>query len=452
MNRRLLIILLLFCACLSKGQDEVGFLDGSRLRGQLMSFGGKDGILWNSPMADSPIGVAADAVTSIRFQQESVRQQASGYSCRFSFFNGDTLYGDLISLGKRELKFRSWFAGELTAPREALKSLSFFHGSASIYEGPNSLAEWNVGVPNTWWFRNGALVGGQNAFIAKKFKLPPRVKVKLRLTWLNSLNLKVGIFTDSFERYNYAHKGYEFTIGGSYVNVTRGNGIGPSVIGTSTRLPLMNGSRPLDVELRIDRVSSVLAILVNGRLIQKWNDAGTLEGDQSGISFNSHTYSVNIGEIRVSEWDGGFDDTGSTVVTNAIKPVIRLVNRDTFAGTVGKIAGDKLSFNAEKLDLSLPVQRVQQINFPTPLFSIYGSATPGVQAALSTDERLTLQMKDLDWPERGGTNRRASGHTVLFGPIRFAADWVTEMKFDGKAGAGALLLPGGDLQKRWIFD
>jgi hypothetical protein len=452
MNRRLLVILLVFCACLSRGQDEVSFVDGSRLRGQLVSFGNKDGILWNSPMASAPIGVAPSAVNLIRFQQDARRQVASGYSCRFSFFNGDTLYGDLISLGKRELKFRSWFAGELTAPREALKSLSFFHGAAAIYEGPNGLAEWHQGVPNTWWFRDAALVGGQNAFIAKKFTLPDRIKVKMRLTWQASLHLKVGVYTDSVERFNHAHRGYEFTLGGSYVNVTRGTGNGPSVIGSSTRLPLMNGSRPLEVELRIDRIASVLALLIDGRLIQKWNDAGSLDENHGGISFNSHTYSVSISDIRVSEWDGGFEDTGSTIVTNAIKPTIQLVNRDTFIGTVGEMGSGKLGFTAEDLDLSVALERVQQVHFPRPLFSVYGSKIPGVQAALTTDERLTLQMKDLVWPERGGTNRQASGHTVLFGPIDFAADWVTEMKFAEMSATGGLLPPTGGMDKRWIFD
>ncbi|MBG85502.1 MAG: hypothetical protein CMO80_01195 [Verrucomicrobiales bacterium] len=450
MHRHLSVFLLVFTAHFVRAQDDVYFMDGSRLRGQLLSFG-SERIQWNSPAASEAIGMTPESVHRIAFSQVPNLASASGYSCRFQFFNGDLLFGDLISLSQTELKFRSWFAGELTAPREALKSISLLHSGPAVYAGPSSLQEWRVGAPNTWWLRNGTLVGGQGAFIAKRLELPERVSLKMRIAWEGSLNLRVGLFTDNFERHNYGHRGYEFGFGGSYVNVSRGTGSGMVVIGSSRALPVMSG-RPMNVELRVDKVASVVALLIEGKLVQKWKDNGKLIGDHKGLTFLSHTYSAHIGPIRVSEWDGGFEDAGSITKTNAIFPTIRLMNRDTFAGEVKVIDGSSLSFKADKLDLDVPIERVREIEFPQPLFSIYGLEIKGVQSTLSTDERLTLKLKDLEWPDRGVTNRRASGHAVLFGPMKFAADWVTEMKFGVLPEAVRKEQAARVQNARWLFD
>lgn len=454
MNRRLTICLFLL-AVLSptQAQDFMQFLDGSRLRGQFVAYEADGSVALQSPHAPSPLRFSSAALSRVTLEQRMRTIPADRYSARFDFFNGDRLYGDLIAMNEREVILKSWFAGRLVGPREALQSVTFFnHGSHVVYSGPNGIEGWNVNDPNAWREMDGFLHGGPNAFMGRKLRLPDKVSVEFKLMWRTALNLVVSVFSDNLQRYNFVSSGYQLTLGVGYANLTRGSGgPGMSPMG-SVGMSVRTGRQPVTYELRFDREKAVIALLMDGQLVHRWVDPSGFASDQLGLSFQNRSQQVSIGAIRVTEWDGGFEDTDSQATNEVSAPTLKLINHDTFTATIDGVADDRIAFQSDGLTLRLPLQRVKQLLFPTPILppptGSIATDEPSVQARLMTDERLTLQR--LNFARRAGATS-ADGRALLFGDLSLIPDWITELSFNPTETPQPFAVPGIGADGYWTL-
>lgn len=439
MNSRFTIALLLLTLLRpANAQDYVHFLDGSLLRGRFLSYEADGSVSLQSPHSPAPLAFSSTALSQVVLDQHRRPTPDERYSARFKFFNGDQLYGDLVSMDERSVTLKSWFAGRLTGPRSALQSITFFnHGSHVIYSGPNGTAGWNVNAANAWLEQDGFLLGGPNAFLGREFRLTNQVSVEFKLMWQKALHVIVSLFTENHRSYNYNGRGYQLTLGVGYANLMRGGaGRSLSPMG-SAATPVRTGREPVTFEIRLDREKGLIALLIDGKLVHKWIDPAGFASQQNGLSFHNRSQQISLGGIRVTEWDGGFEDTESQSLTNVVEPTLKLINHDTFAADIVGVTDDRVEFHADDLTLRVPLPRVKQIIFPEPILPPDTEPAPPdepqVQARLMTDERLTLHR--LNFARRGPTaatpgSPTASGRALLFGDIRIVPDWITELSFN----------------------
>lgn len=458
---KLLLALIIALSTLgARSQDRIRFIDGSNLQGRFLAFAAQSGVRWNSPNATEALEFTVDGLHRIHLSQRYGSTPTSAYTARLQFFNGDILNGDLIALTGKKLIFNSWFAGRLTGPRPALKSIWFFdHGTKVVYAGPTTgTAGWNVYPPNAWVSTNGFLRGGPNAFLGRQLNLPAKARIEFQATWQGAFNLTVSFYSSNHERHNYISRGYQMTLSRGNANLNRGGpGPGMAMLGHSST-PVSNGLRPVQYEIRVDKEKAVIALLMDGRLVHRWTDANGFAGRDTdlGLSFLNRSQSISLGKIRVSEWDGGFEDTDFGPLTNVTSPTLTLVNHDTFTARINAIADGKLSLNADGLEMNIPLQRVQRIVFPEPFVSLADKPDFSVQANLITDERLTLL--ELNYSRSTGTNNAtnaksppATGRAVLFGPMTLNPDWITELSFNPDQTPKPFVTPGVGPQGRYVL-
>lgn len=437
---RLLGLVILFVSAITVwSQDQIRLLDGSRLLGQFLAYG-SEGVRWNSPNALEPFEMTADSLHKIHLGQRYGNAPAGSYNARISFFNGDSLLGNVISLDKESIVFRSWFAGELRGPREILKSILFFdHGGAVLYAGPRALEEWRTSGPTPWRLENGYLHGGPQGFISRDFKWPKKGRIQFEISWDGAFNTTMSFCSANRQGFSYAAAGYQVRLSTGFVNLYRGNALrGMTTIG-SARTPFGTGLAPVEYEVRYDQESSVIALLMNGNLVQRWTDPAGFDASNPGLSFINHSQGVRIGKIRVSEWDGTFQEDATATGTNIVAPVLSLVNHDKFSADLRAIADSKVTLKSGGLELNIPLKRIRSITFPVPFFADTNAPPDALLAHLMTNEQITFD--ELDYrrgdqpagqPPIGSIAAagKTTGHTVLFGPVKLNSDWINELSFN----------------------
>ncbi|NDE99895.1 MAG: hypothetical protein EB034_16725 [Verrucomicrobia bacterium] len=124
----------------------LSFLDGSFLRGELVSVQG-GALVWRHANARQPIEFST---TNLNQVQLPARLSATATNatplCRLRLAGGDELEGQLMSLDAETFELETWFAGRLRGQRAGLASLTFFGtNQGSLYEGPRAADEWKVG-------------------------------------------------------------------------------------------------------------------------------------------------------------------------------------------------------------------------------------------------------------------------------------------------------------------
>lgn len=122
----------------------VSFLDGSFLRGELLSVRG-DALTWRHPNARQPLEFSTTNLNTVQFSPRTPQSTTNdGPSCRLRLTGGDEVEGRLVSLDAERFELDTWFAGRLSGRRAGLVSLTFQHAEQPTYEGPQAADEWHI--------------------------------------------------------------------------------------------------------------------------------------------------------------------------------------------------------------------------------------------------------------------------------------------------------------------
>ena len=460
--RFVLFILLFACARPTGAQDLMRFLDGSRMQGQFLSFDMEKGIRWQSPHSETPLIFPPAGLHMVTLTTREKAVPTGQFSARLQLHNGDMLLGDVMELTDEHIVFKSWFAGRMSGSRELVESVTFFnHGVNTIYRGPgkHGFEGWKVPTPTLWTMRDGYFTGKANSFIGREFELPRRSSVKFDLMFTGALNAIVSLCSDNIDRYNFISRGYQLTLGMGYVHLARGGG-GPGMTPMGTaRYAVPFGARPTQFEVRLDRDRAVIALLVNGQMVHRWTDPAGFAGTEKGVSFLNRSQEMSLGNVHITEWDGGFQDS-TKAMTNITEPIITLVNHDTFSAEIKTIRSASLAFRADGIDLSVPMQRVRKLDFPKPLLASKDQPVVAVQARLLTSERLTLSALKYVRQFGGVTNAAgirpvtgaaADGTAIQFGAIELNPGWITELNFNSETRLRPFVIPGFGPDGRWTL-
>lgn len=351
------------------------FLDGASLHGRLLSVNTGRGVGWEHAEARESIEFRPANLASILFNDARTIVLESRPTCRFRFRNGDELYGNLSGIDADSVELETWFGGNLKAPRDSVQSLSFFwKGFSLLYEGPASAEGWVTSKGTRGWqYRDGGFVTTEPGILGRNFHLPDDTSLGFDVEWNSPFTLGLTLCTETMDRFDYSVSSYMFYVSPGQISLQRmQSGVGVTSMGRA-ELPGMAGRNRMRLEFRASRGDGVLAVLADGKLVQRWKDAGGFVAKGGGVVFSSQMEGpkIRVSDIRVAEWDGRFEtDRGTNAPPD--KDVAFLVNRDSVMGELLSVRDGKARFKTAQASLEIPMKRLNDLalgrtNAPVPV-------------------------------------------------------------------------------------
>jgi hypothetical protein len=203
------------------GTDLLRFTNGDIMHGNFAGL--KGGILWNRPDIDEPIRFELKNLRQVVFDggNNSPAQPKSPF---VSLVNGDEIPGKIISLDEKALVIDSPLTGQISIPRDQLKTLNPNpFGGQLHYAGPFSSDQWvmidaeteEVTEPEekeaeekkkedeekpkqnpSWLYSGASLYSTNTRAVALDGKLPDVGRLRFKIAWRNSFSSTVAFHAD----------------------------------------------------------------------------------------------------------------------------------------------------------------------------------------------------------------------------------------------------------------
>jgi hypothetical protein len=407
--------------------DVVEFVDGSMLHGQLLQMDADHGLAWENPNAKNPIHFQPGHVDFIRFAHADTVNLAP--TCHLQFANGDDLFGSITSLDSDRLGVSTWFGGTMTIPRSAIRAITFLSRNyAILYEGPYDASGWVFGIanmPQSWTYQDGWFTSQGTGCLGRELPLTNSSTVEFDLAWNGQLELDVQLYTDALERMEYNNGSciLQFTPTQILLRQSRATGGGPRSFGAAP-LPDTGGKNRFHVTIQCNQDERTLSVFINDVLAKVWKDEEGFRGAGSGILFQQEGFaggSIKLGNFRISQWEGGFDPDTASSATNTDS--IHFVNHDRAAGKIMGIKDGVATLAFKDTALTIPLQRVTQINFAATNTLTESPGPWEVRAHFPGGGSLSFQL------EKWG-DKIISGKSSIFGLLAFQARAIREMEFN----------------------
>ena len=422
--------------------DKISFFDGATLRGKLLSIHPAKGVEWSHPEAKEPILFKTRNIHEIRFDPLLVQSTNVQSSCIARLNNGDEIHGRLVTLDDEVASFETWFAGDVTAKRESVRSMSFVHaGLSTVYRGPTGIEGWNRGknVAGLWRYANGALSTTNVGFLGRPLELPDKMRMAFDLEWNGPLSLMAGIHSDMVEQFSYGASGYNFSIGAGWVSLQRAlsqqagarTAMSRSFLGQA-KVPALAIKNKARFEFRTDAEEAKIYLLLDGELAHTWKDLNGFLPKGEGITFYSQRNGslLKLSNLVVSEWGGGPDEDGPG--DGPIdEPLVSLANKDRFRGEVRSIREGKLGVATSKIELNVPLERVKRVYLKSPALDVSQHSPEDVRAVFADHGQVTLKLNQ--W-----TRGLLTGRHEHVGEMSLHPSWVRALTFNLHRGNPAI--------------
>ncbi len=406
--------------------DTLLFTNNDKLHGYLLSYDKSSGIHWKSVAAKDPMVFQTGMLSSIKLDSHKPPASAKPPTFMLALTNGDELPGDVVSLDDKQLLLNTWYAGQLTIPRAMIVNITPLRAPACVlYEGPTSMEGWVLGNrgggSKSWAYRDGTLIGSNYGTIGRDVKLPGTASIDFDLVWRG--NSQFGIFLYS-DRVDSISNCYMFQINSNNVYLQRYSRDGGSNnLGDSAQLRNVMRREKMHVGIRVNKETKSLWLLVDGTVVKQWTDPGEFVGTGKTLIFQSQPGSyARISNIKVATWDGKMDDATSTSAKSK-EDSIKLQNQDRVSGKLKSIEGGKATFASSYADLSIPIDRVEQINMSN-VGTDKPKPSPTAMRAFFAD-RGSVTMELNAWDEK-----KVAATSPNFGSATFSPDAFQRLQFN----------------------
>ncbi len=438
---------------------------GETFSGKFLGYDPVKGLKWSHPdLLPKVIEFLPDRVSRLNFKMDPLPARAKHHTCQVELSNGDTLAGDLLRMENGKLVLDTWYAGELAINTAHIKSLKPGFSTAKVFfEGPKDAKNWtfgngqNAGVPfgvirnmpaaqqklfkeraaqaakrPTWKLANGTFESTtSSATVGREMKeSPDRSSTEFDLEWTGSLNLYINFLTDSLTSYSQCN-GYCLRLTQSYIylyryNFNNGAGRGGRV-GNNVRVNLASLQGSARVALKMDAKKQTVALLINGALIQKWENLGNFADGGKGLLFSSRTTNrMKLSRIRVSDWNGNLPEANPEAKADPKNDYILFNNADHMTGELTGIANGKLYFTSDFGEMAIGLEKVGVIYRATERVKAI-PPVPGMARATFKGEG-GLAMKITGWKDG-----KITATSPLFGEAAFDAAVFQSIDFTGKS-------------------
>lgn len=253
-------------ACGVLRADNLLLTDDARLTGTVRSINEAGLVELATELSPEPLLLKAEAVEKVEFSAPEAADVSTGTMIELA--NGDLLPAAIESLDDKNLHVVTTDAGRLTIPRTALKSMQLgVHKRKVIYAGPRNPEEWSVYAERAknWQFANNALTANGPAQSARDFSAPLQFVLKFTLKWQANPMFKI-YFADPLTPKVELVDRYFMQYGSAGLEIKRESSKGKhyQTVVQLPRSPDQFPANELAVEIRVDRKSSRLHVLLNG--------------------------------------------------------------------------------------------------------------------------------------------------------------------------------------------
>ena len=165
----------------------------------------------------------------------------------------------------------------------------------------------------------------------KRFDVARPVLFEFDFQYLGYFNLGINIFADQIKN-EYSGNSYSLRLDQNNAYLYRIQNGSTSNLGNAQSQ--LSGRTECRVTLLVDKPAKTIALLINDRLVNKWEDGrGAFAGKGNGVLFTSRNNSaMRISRIRIREWDGALPNGDNDVVGNGKEDYVRFTNGDGFRG------------------------------------------------------------------------------------------------------------------------
>jgi len=414
-------------------RDELRFRNGDVLFGKLGSISPRAGVAWSHPDAEDALLFGGGAITEIHFGPLA-EEPSQTNSCRLIFMNRDQIEGDLIRCDAEQVIFDTAFAGRLMIPRSRVDTIIPLDAKRrTVFSGPEGLEGWTMGKVSgvitdsgQWGYHNGAFLAAKAASIARDVQLPDLSVIEFDLNWKGMFYIAVALYTDYLHPVNLANKDQEPNFGGFYslqLNTYAANLLAvkksdPIKYLGQVAVGSFNQKSSAHIEIRSNRHKKTVALLVDGLLIKQWTDNEDFAGKGTGLRFvHQGQGSIKLSRLRVTEWDGQFEEPRSHP-WDSKDDLAKLRNGDRVMGKVEKLENGQLFVSATATKLTVPLNRVKQIELAGTGVEAGNAAPHEMRASLRRGGTLTFRLEN--WTTNGVEITSTNFGRVLCSP------WVFE--------------------------
>ena len=294
------ILVLAGCALGVASADKLTLADDARLTGTIRSINEAGVIELSSILSPEPVLLKADAVDKVEFSAPDSPPPAPGTMIELT--NGDLLPATIESLNDKTLTVIAGDAGCVEIPRTALKSMQLgVRKSKAVYSGPKNAEEWsrNVDESRRWKFSEGSLVANGPAQASRTFETPLQFILKFTLKWEANPNFQI-FFADPLTPKAELVDRYYLQFNGAGMEIKRESSTGKrfQTVVLLARTPDQFANNQLDVEIRVDRKTSRLHLLLNGEPEGAGIDPAAAAPQGRGVTLINSSAAGHTQEIR----------------------------------------------------------------------------------------------------------------------------------------------------------
>ncbi len=415
-------------------KDTVVFRNGDLLYGTLRRIEADGSILWHHPDALEPIEFYPGAISEVQLGPRPQPDFSATNGCQVRLTNQDELEGNLVFFDAEKIVLETAYAGRIEIPRPHIQFLEPSPiDRVPAYVGPSGLEGWTHGkvaaaIPNSgeWKYRNGAFYASRSASIARDLKLPDTASIQFDLTWKGLLYIAIALYTDYLQPINLTSRETEPNFGGFYSlqlynyaadlkPVTKND---PLRSLGQTPVPTMIQKNKIHLEIRVNKAKKSVALLTDGILIKQWIDPEGFIGSGTSMRFvHQGQGSVKLGNLRIAEWDGQFEERPANLADTK-QDTAKLLNGDKVLGHLESIRDGKVSFTLAAGDvLDIPFTRVKLLEMAGQK-TVRAKEDPAeIHALFRRGGRVTLRLET--WTEQEIVGVSPSFGRVTLRPAAF---------------------------------
>jgi hypothetical protein len=272
-----------------------------------------------------------------------------------------------------------------------------------------------VGV-RSWSFRDGALVGSSFGTIGRDMNLPDMCSIQFDLVIRGNSQFSIGLYSDRADNFGNC---YVLQLSSGYTELQRYNSRngGQNELG-STQLQNIMRREKSRIGLRINKEKKCIWLLVDDKVVKEWTDPGDFNGGGGNLLFACQPGTfVKISNIKVSKWDGRFDDTATPDVKTT-EDTAQLINEDKVSGHLDSIQDGKAKFSSSYAELNIPLDRIEQVALSDAHADQAEQTASDVRAYFPEGGAVTMQL--MEWDAKGCTGTSGNFGKANFSPDAFA--------------------------------
>jgi hypothetical protein len=300
-----------------------------------------------------------------------------------------------------------------------LRSITPISDAANLgYSGPTGLDGWiagRMGNPGSWTYKDGALIGSSYGTIGRDVSLPDMSSFAFDLSLRGNEQIGIGIYADHPDNTGNC---YMLQLSTGYAELQRySRNSGSTVIGNAQLQNAMRQDKT-HVELRTSKDKKSIWLLLDGKMVKQWTDPADFNGAGGSVIFASQPGSVvKISNIKVSRWNGKFDESAASSDKTSSDSV-QLANEDKVTGHLESIQDGKAKFASDYAELTIPLERIDELDLANANADTAKPSATDVRAYLPDGGAITMQLNQ--WNSTACTGTSANFGKASFSPNAFA--------------------------------